>query len=622
MNKPSIAIVTNTFKSSLLLESFKLLKNYYSIFVFTSRENADFPSFSTINLKTIDSDLDFMHDLENRLEGFDLIICDGNTKTYAYQCVKAKKKYKNKLLFYSNAPISNYPLASKKDRSISYEAGEHTDHYLTHSTLTLKNLLQMGVGKNKITKLGNYCDLKVFHPSKGIKSKEQLRNKLNLSENKIIAVCMTPIEKGYGCFTLVNAVKSLEKRSPSVLRNFQLIFYSSGSLGTVLRQYVDEMNLNKHISFMPKESRDSKGSKELKESEVSKKSEILSSIDIYIDPNPGVSENFDDTAMSTYNFGQALASGLPVLAVKNYFNENFILGHGFSFLSGQYIKLASYLTKLLESKSLRNKMSLASRNYAEKHMRPQVVVDVLNSVISNLFKKQTIKESNQLDLIIRDIERKIKTKNYVDAIDLLENCLKIKQISLNQQSKLYRNLGDCFTKLGDYQNGEHSYQQGVKLNSNNHKAWIGLGTIKLQMKLPEEAIPLFQKAIVNSPDDPMASLGLSLALQRIGQYEEALSWCVKSLDYEIDNTASIYTLTQLAYQTTKFGVAEKYLTKFVDEHPNDTDIIYSLAGVKHKLGKDIEVKELLHDILTINPNDQRAIEFLDIIKAKSVTGTY
>jgi len=244
----------------------------------------------------------------------------------------------------------------------------------------------------------------------------------------------------------------------------------------------------------------------------------------------------------------------------------------------------------------------------------------LNSVIGNLLKKQTIKESNQLDLIIRDIERKIGTKNYVDAIDLIENCLKIKQVSSDQQSNLHRNLGDCFTKLGDYQNGEYSYQQGIKLNSNNYKAWIGLGTIKLQMKFPEEAIPLFQKAIVNSPDDTMASLGLSFALQRIGKYEEALSWCVKSLNHDLDNTAAIYTLTQLAYQTDKFAVAEKYLEKFVVEHPNDTDIIYSLAGVKHRLGKEIEVKELLNNILNINPNDQRAIEFQNIVEAKAVTG--
>ena len=605
MNKPSIAIITNTFNSSLLLESFRLLGNYYSIFVLTSEENADFPPFSTIKLKTVEDDPDFMYDLENRLDGFDLIICDGNTKTYAYQCIKAKKKYKNKLIFYTNAPISNYPLASKKERSISYEAGEYTDHYLTHSTLTLKSLLQMGISKNKITKLGYYCDLKVFRPLENKKTKEELRNKLNLSENKTIAVCMSPIEEGYGCFTLVNAVKSLEKRTPSALRNFQLIFCSSGSLGTVLRQYVDEMSLNRHISFASKES---------------KVSDILSSADIYIDPNPGVSENFDDTAMSTYNFSQALASGLPVLAVKNYFNENFVSGHGFSFPNGQYIKLASYLTKFLESKSLRNKMSLTNRKYAEKHMNSQSVVDVLNSVIGNLLKKQTIKESNQLDLIIRDIERKIGTKNYVDAIDLIENCLKIKQVSSDQQSNLHRNLGDCFTKLGDYQNGEYSYQQGIKLNSNNYKAWIGLGTIKLQMKFPEEAIPLFQKAIVNSPDDTMASLGLSFALQRIGKYEEALSWCVKSLNHDLDNTAAIYTLTQLAYQTDKFAVAEKYLEKFVVEHPNDTDIIYSLAGVKHRLGKEIEVKELLNNILNINPNDQRAIEFQNIVEAKAVTG--
>ncbi len=608
MAKFSIAIVTNILERSLLLESFQHLVSDYEIYVFTTtpqKEYIKYP-FPIVQLKSVEEDRNFMQDLGKRLESFNIIVCDENTTTYAFQALKTKKQVKNKLVVYTNSPLTHNPLHNKNERTISHEVSQHTDHFLTHSAISNYSLIASGVAKHKVTLLPPVSDLSLYKPAINRALVADLRSEYNLNENDIFAICTTPIELNYGTFCAINALKMMEQYNPSLFKRFKLLFCTFGNLGSQLKQYITELGLGNHVFFLPPENIFDP--------------RFYQMADLFIDPNPGTSEDSDDTSLSIFSYVRALSCGIPIIAVGNYFNRNIIKGHGLLFHSGDHHKLYRYIEKLAKNKGLYQKFSQNGVKYAENHFNSDLTATSLNKLMKRLNRNQEVVEFNQIDIIIEEIQEYMEANNYIDAIDLIESCLKISELNINQQTILHQFIGDCFTKLGDYQSGEESYQRCLNMNPTHAKALIGLGTIKLQQQGTDQAILYFQKAIEHAPKNDMAMLGLGLSFQQMGLNDEALLWSSRALDVNTHNTAAIYTLTQISYDTNKFDKIEKHLENYIEEHPHDTDFIFSLAGIKYRQGKSKEAQGLLNEILSINPNDNRAIDLLELIETRSYMG--
>lgn len=607
MSKLSIAVVTNILEHSMLLESLIGLKETYSICVFTTMKKepaGDYP-LPTIRLKTVSENNTFMSDLEKHLEGFDIIICDEPNNTYSYQSLKAKKALKSRLLIYTNMTLANCPLHTANERAVMSEVMDHTDHYLTHSKVTESCLHSIQVKASKITLLPPICQMTQFKPAASTQEKSDLRDRLCIADGDIIALCTTPLEMQYGTFTLINAIKTLvTDKAP--MRGFKLRFYSAGNLGTKLKQYVTELDLEKYVQFFSKDSLSY--------------AEALQIADIYIDPNPGISEDSDDTSLALSMLTKAMASGLAPIVVGNHFNHMLVSDRGYLVHQGDHIKLAKYLGKLIRQTAIRKNMKAKVLNFALENFSAPLLAKKLEKIIQNLKVKLVINDKSQFDLIMRDIEQNIQEKNFINAIDLIEVCQQLDNLNIHQQALLYRYIGDCFTKLGDYQNGEESYHKSLSNYPTNAKALIGLGTIKLQQKEADKAIIYFQKAIEHAPNDGMAMLGLGLSFQQIGELEEALKWCGRALDREPLNGPAIFTLTQISYDLASFLPAEKYLTAYINLKPQDQNMIFALAGIKYKLGKNDQAKMFLEEIIALNPNDERALSLLDKIQARSIFG--
>ena len=86
---------------------------------------------------------------------------------------------------------------------------------------------------------------------------------------------------------------------------------------------------------------------------------------------------------------------------------------------------------------------------------------------------------------------------------------------------------------------------------------------------PFEAIPLFQKAIVLEPENPLLWLNLGIAQQKTGDYNEAIESFRHSLVIDNDISESWYSMGLIYYEKNEFELAENCYLSAISCNEND-----------------------------------------------------
>jgi tetratricopeptide (TPR) repeat protein len=73
---------------------------------------------------------------------------------------------------------------------------------------------------------------------------------------------------------------------------------------------------------------------------------------------------------------------------------------------------------------------------------------------------------------------------------------------------------------------------------------------------PYEAIPLFRKALVMEPENPLLWMNLGIAQQRTGDYEEALLSFQRAVFIDDDLTEAWVSMGLIYYELEQFDIAE------------------------------------------------------------------
>ena len=94
------------------------------------------------------------------------------------------------------------------------------------------------------------------------------------------------------------------------------------------------------------------------------------------------------------------------------------------------------------------------------------------------------------------------------------------------------------------------------------------GIALTEANLPNDAIPVFQKALRIEPENPLLWLNLGIAQQKTGEYQEAL------LSYQkaacIDNSLSDAwgSMGLIYYELQQFDSAEQYYKTALEQDPD------------------------------------------------------
>lgn len=608
-SKQRLAIVLGTVPSVEEVDQFRLIADGYDVAVVTSEsicgyltQTSFFHELKCIALPDYDENASYLPGLETVLSNFDIVVVKERLGLFAYQAVKAKWRSRFRLIFLCDnlTPFAGEDITHM--RIIRKEVTAAADAFLVQTEAARKALMIEGVESERILDFLPFVEARVKRTAK---NKAKALATLGLADGDFVVAHMGQIEWEEGLFDLAHAVKLVIQKDSSMNRRLRIVFCGIGQLSSQLRERFMTLGLDRRAVYVAP-SRDAFDT-------------VLCAADcIYLSSIP----SRDRTEGDPYRLLVAMANEIPIVASRSPLIEEYIGKHRMDFCAGSAESLAEAIIKVTEATSLRNDIVRKnSATAASRYNRDRVLGRMLE-VFGTLAKKAPSVDPLALDHQILEVEGKVKAKQYLAAIDLIESIFNIQDIPAHHKSNLYRLIGDCFTKLGDGEQGKAAYAQAIEHDAYSSRAYIGLGTVALTKSSYDIAVLQFQKAVSLAPTDEMANLGLGLAFQGMQELTEANRWVVKSLDINPENQAALFTVVKIAYDRNEFRDASEMVKRYLGLHPNDINMQFTLAGLLYKLGQFDESLEACAKILALSPEDARAQALVNQIRrSEAVTGS-
>ena len=190
----------------------------------------------------------------------------------------------------------------------------------------------------------------------------------------------------------------------------------------------------------------------------------------------------------------------------------------------------------------------------------------------------------------------------------------IPDLGLTQHYDVLRELGDCHTAVGDYEDARDCYDRAAVLAPDEAGPYVGLGVIALQQNKLDDAETAFRVACRLDPRCSKGYCGLALVRQQRGLWDEAFDLYLKSLELNSDDLTALLGLFQASCQRGSFGQVIHYLRRYLDVHPGDTSVMFCLATLELKDGRRDRARELLLSILTLDPANRDAANLLEEVE--------
>ena len=564
-------------------------------------------------LESMPENKTFLAGLEKELESFSLIVSVGENSLASYQAAKAKRQNQARLVIWQNSarpPHANVgtrtpngsPLPHiAREKTVRKEVLKNADVVLCFDKDGATWSYLEEVSAQRIRRVSRSINPKRFSEEVSAVRRIELRSSLGLPETDFIFLHLGPLEIESGSLDSVYAFKNLLQSNPSFQGQARLCFCGSGSAGADIRQCVVDLGLDEHVYFL---NPDGNGLKELVGNQFSS---VISLCDAVIHaPISPVNGNALKHLDSTYDVLCALSSGLIVISNGQGWVGEWSSRFYKTFASGSIHSLGRLMQETIEKQDKLDNVKKAIVKAIENEFQFEKVTDEIIQIFRSFTAynaETTLENSTQ---ILEQIEEMVGAKQYIDAIQLISQAFQKGDLTIVQQANLFRIIGDCFTKLGDLENGIANYTRAAEMDPYCAKSFIGLGTVALQRNDYNIAVPHFQKAVALAPNDDMASLGLGLAFEGLNELKEALRWTARSCHLNAESSVAIYNLVKLSYDLQSFTEVQKTLVRYVNKHPNDVNMIYTLGGIYFATGAYDLALDLMENIIALDPMNSRA----------------
>ncbi|MCL2130705.1 MAG: tetratricopeptide repeat protein [Treponema sp.] len=118
---------------------------------------------------------------------------------------------------------------------------------------------------------------------------------------------------------------------------------------------------------------------------------------------------------------------------------------------------------------------------------------------------------------------------------------------------------------------------------------------------PYEAIPLFQRALIIEPENPLLWLNLGIAQQRTGEYSEALESFERAIFIDDEMADAWGSMGLIYYEIKKFDTAENCYHSALERDPNSPKIWNNLGVLYFTLSSYEEARHCFEEALSILP---------------------
>jgi tetratricopeptide (TPR) repeat protein len=190
----------------------------------------------------------------------------------------------------------------------------------------------------------------------------------------------------------------------------------------------------------------------------------------------------------------------------------------------------------------------------------------------------------------------------------------VEKHNCTQHYEVLRELGDCYTTVGNYSQAQRCYEKAASLGPDEPGPYLGLGVVALQTNMLDDAEIAFKVACRLASDCAKAYTGLAMVAQQRHDYEKAFELYMKSLELDSDNITALLGLFQTSCQMGTFANIIHYLHTYLNSHPGDTSVMFSLAALYVKDCRFEQSQKILEDLLALNPTNKDAVNLLEEVE--------
>ncbi len=595
--KQKIALVIGHVPTIEEIDQFRLIAEAYDFNVVCSEsisgfltQTSYFQDLTCVTVPDHDENPTFLPGLEKVLGDYDIVVVKERLGLYAYQSVKAKWQHRFRLVVWVDNMVAFPGQDIDQMRTVRQEITNAADAFIVQTKGAREALLAEGVEEKRIIDMLPWVEKRI---DRNKKARAEALKALGLAEGSLLIAHMGQVEWEEGLADLVSALKIAATNDASLRRRLRVVFCGVGSYGADLRNAFVTHGIEDMAVYTAPNRRTVDA--------------IMHAADgLFFSSIP----SRDRIEGDIFRLLVPMTQEIPVIASRSPIVEETCGKHRIDFCQGSPASLAQAIEKLAESAALvhdtvkKNAADVAKRFSAEK------VKASMLKMIDGAKKLEAVTDFSDLSVRMQDVENRIRNKQYLDAVDVIEGIFQLPNIPVHHRANLYRLVGDCFAKLGDFDYAKDAYVQAADLDPYSAKVYIGLGTLGVIRNSFDVAVLHFQRAFTLSPEDEMANLGLGLAFQGMKEYKEATRWVIKALEINPENAAALFTLVQLVYQTEQFKSAEKYLRQYIERKPEDSNMKFTLGGVLYRQGRLDEVSEMMNEILANDPQNERALALL------------
>jgi len=183
-----------------------------------------------------------------------------------------------------------------------------------------------------------------------------------------------------------------------------------------------------------------------------------------------------------------------------------------------------------------------------------------------------------------------------------------------QHYEVLRELGDCYTSVGNYREAHRCYEKAASLGPDEPGPYVGLGVGALQAGKLEDAEIAFRVACRLDPQCAKAYAGLAMVAQQRRQFPQAFDLYMKSLELDTDNITSLLGLFQVSCEMGSFAKVIYYLEVYLQMHPGDTSVMFALGALYLKDGQPERSRDTLLNLLSLEPTNRDAANLLEEVE--------
>jgi Flp pilus assembly protein TadD len=183
-----------------------------------------------------------------------------------------------------------------------------------------------------------------------------------------------------------------------------------------------------------------------------------------------------------------------------------------------------------------------------------------------------------------------------------------------QHYEVLRELGDCYTSVGDYGQAQRCYEKAASLGPDEPGPYVGLGVAGLQSQKLDEAEIAFRVACRLDPKCARAYAGLAMVCQQRQDFQQAFDLYMKSLELDTDSITTLLGLFQVSCQMGSFAKVIYYLEVYLNMHPGDISVMFALAALYLKDGRAEQSRTMLLDLLSLDPANRDAANLLEEVR--------